>query len=51
MALEEIRFARKHGKDFRRIAVVTDSQWVLWSAWLSQAFVDADISCRGFNLH
>ena len=26
-----------------RIAVVTDSQWVTWSAWLSQTFVKADV--------
>jgi len=43
MAWEEIKFSRSHGGDFRRIAVITDSQWVTWSAWLSQAFVDADI--------
>ena len=24
-------------------AVVTDSQWVTWSAWLSQTFVNADV--------
>ncbi|MCK9283366.1 MAG: STAS/SEC14 domain-containing protein [Rhodocyclaceae bacterium] len=43
MAWEEIRFSRQHPGDFKRIAVVTDSQWVTWSAWLSQAFVDADL--------
>ncbi|MBM3392242.1 MAG: STAS/SEC14 domain-containing protein [Betaproteobacteria bacterium] len=43
MAWEEIKFARAHSHDFVRIAVLTDSQWVTWSAWLSQAFVDADI--------
>ncbi len=25
------------------VAVVTDSQWVTWSAWLSQTFVSADV--------
>jgi hypothetical protein len=25
------------------VAVVTDSQWVTWSAWLSQTFVNADV--------
>lgn len=43
VAWEEIRFSRQHPHDFRRVAVLTDSQWVTWSAWLSQAFVDADL--------
>ncbi|MBS3917034.1 MAG: STAS/SEC14 domain-containing protein [Sulfuritalea sp.] len=43
MAWEEIRFSRAHSHDFGRIAVLTDSQWVTWSAWLSQIFVDADL--------
>ncbi|MBV6476276.1 MAG: hypothetical protein MOGDAGHF_01865 [Rhodocyclaceae bacterium] len=43
MAWEEIKFARAHSHDFGRIAVLTDSQWVTWSAWLSQIFVDADM--------
>ena len=38
---EEIKFSRAHPHDFERIAVITDSQWVGWSAWLSQIFVDA----------
>ena len=43
VAWEELRFSRQHPKDFRRVAVVTDSQWVTGSAWLSQAFVEADV--------
>jgi len=43
MALEEIRFARAHPNDFARIAVLTEDQWMTWSAWLSQLFVDAEI--------
>jgi hypothetical protein len=43
MALEEIKFSRQHGNDFRRIAVLTDSQWVTWSAWLSQVVISADM--------
>ncbi len=43
MAWEEIMFSRAHSHDFGKIAVLTDSQWVTWSAWLSQAFVDADL--------
>ncbi|MDP1606229.1 MAG: STAS/SEC14 domain-containing protein [Rhodocyclaceae bacterium] len=43
MALEEIKFSRTHGGDFRRIAIVTHSQWVAWSTWLEQLFVSADL--------
>jgi len=47
VAWEEIKFSREHPHDFRRIAVLTDSQWVTWSAWLSQIFVDADLRVFG----
>jgi hypothetical protein len=43
VAWEEIKFSRSHGGDFSRIAVVTDSEWVAWSAWLSQVFVESDL--------
>jgi len=43
VAWEEIKFSRQHANDFNRIAVLTDSQWVTWSAWLSQVFVSADV--------
>jgi thiosulfate/3-mercaptopyruvate sulfurtransferase len=43
VAWEDIVFARAHPNDFRRIAVVTQSQWVAWSAWLSQIFVNAEM--------
>ena len=43
MAWEEIKFSRAHSHDFGKIAVLTDSQWVTWSAWLSQTFVEADV--------
>jgi hypothetical protein len=43
VAWEELKFSRAHANDFKRIAVVTDSQWVTWSAWLSQTFVKADV--------
>lgn len=43
MAWEEIKFSRAHSRDFSKIAVLTESQWVAWSAWLSQIFVDADL--------
>ncbi len=43
VAWEDIKFSRAHANDFKRIAVVTDSQWVTWSAWLSQTFINADV--------
>ena len=43
MAWEEIKFSRIHGGDFKRVAVVTDSQWVAWSAWLEKIFVKAEL--------
>ena len=43
VAWEDIVFSRTHANNFKRIAVVTDSQWVSWSAWLSQIFVRADM--------
>ncbi|MDR2881678.1 MAG: STAS/SEC14 domain-containing protein [Azoarcus sp.] len=43
LAVEEIRHTLRHAHDFRRIAILTDDQWVTWSAWVSQFFVDAEI--------
>jgi hypothetical protein len=43
VAWEDIVFARAHANDFRRIAVLTHSQWVAWSAWLPQIFVQAQM--------
>ena len=43
VAWEEVQFARAHAHDFGKIAVLTESQWLTWSAWLSQIFVDADV--------
>lgn len=43
VAWEDIVFSRAHANDFERIAVLTNSQWVAWSAWLSRIFVDAEI--------
>jgi hypothetical protein len=36
-------FRREHNHDFTKIAIVTDNQWLTWTAWLSRIFVDADI--------
>jgi hypothetical protein len=43
VAWEDIVFARSHPNDFKRIAVLTHSQWVAWSAWLAQIFVRAEM--------
>lgn len=43
VAWQEIRFARQHARDFDKIAVVTDDQWVQWSAWLTRIFTDAEM--------
>lgn len=43
VAWEEIRFSRAHAADFARVAVVTDSQWMVWSAWVTRLFVEAEI--------
>lgn len=42
VAWEDIVFSRAHPDDFHRIAIVTNSQWVTWSAWLTQVFVNAE---------
>jgi hypothetical protein len=43
VAWEDIKYTRSHPNDFGRIAVVTNSEWVIWSAWLSQMFINADL--------
>lgn len=43
VAWEEIRFAREHRYDFRKIAVVTGDEWMVWLAWLNKAFVDGEL--------
>ena len=43
VAWEDIKYTRSHPDDFDKIAVVTHSQWMIWSAWLSQMFVNADL--------
>jgi len=43
VAWEDIKYTRSHPDDFGKIAVVTDSEWVIWSAWLSQMFTNADV--------
>lgn len=43
VAWEEIRFAREHRYDFRKIAVVISDEWMIWIAWLNRLFVAAKI--------
>lgn len=43
VAWEEIKFSRQHAHDFQRIAILTNDEWITWSAWISQLFVDADV--------
>lgn len=43
VAWEEIKFTREHQYQFGKIAVVTDNQWITWTAWLQRFFLEADI--------
>lgn len=43
VAWEEIRFSRAHARDFRRIAVITNDEWMTWATWVARFFVDADV--------
>ena len=43
VAWEEIKFSKAHGHDFGRIAVLTSSQWVAWSAWLTRIISHAEL--------
>ena len=43
VAWEEIRFAREHRYDFRKIAVVTSDEWLVWIAWLNRLIVDGEV--------
>lgn len=40
---EELKFTRAHEREFNKIAVVTENQWLTWTAWLQRFFVNADI--------
>ncbi len=43
VAWEELRYTLSHAHTFHRIAVVTHTQWALWSAWIPRAFGDAEV--------
>jgi len=42
-AIEDIRFTREHARDVGRIALLSDSESVVWTALLSRLFVDPEI--------
>ena len=41
--IEELRFAHKHATDFRKIAIVSESEFVNWGACVPGIFVDAEV--------
>jgi hypothetical protein len=43
VALEDIKFTRQHRRDVGRIAILSDREWVKWTALLSQLFMDAEL--------
>ena len=43
VAWEELRFSREHANQFNKIAIITNNQWLTWSAWLNRLFMDAEI--------
>ena len=47
VAWEDIVFSRAHADDFTRVAVLTDSQWVAWSTWLSKFVISAELRVFG----
>src|SRR5512144_2898909 len=42
VAVEDIRFTRKHAKDIGRIEILSDRDSVAWTALLSQWIVDTE---------
>jgi hypothetical protein len=43
VAWEELKFSRDHRYDFRKIAVVTTDEWMVWIAWLNRLIVDGEV--------
>jgi hypothetical protein len=43
VAWEEIKFTRAHAHHFRRIAVVSATEWAPWLSWVSAAFTYAEV--------
>jgi hypothetical protein len=44
VAWEDMKFVRAHTRDFRRTALVTDNQWISWSAWISRVFANTELA-------
>jgi hypothetical protein len=40
---EEIKFNREHRYDFRKIAVITGDEWMVWIAWINSLLVDGEL--------
>ncbi len=40
---DDIRFARKHARDFERIAIVGENSWMHWMTGLAKLFLYADV--------
>lgn len=40
----ELQFVRDHRQAFDRVAVITDNQWLSWTGWISNLFIDADVA-------
>jgi hypothetical protein len=43
VAWEDIKFTRQHRLELGKIAVVTASRWIAWSAWLTGLFGGGEI--------
>lgn len=43
VAWEEIKFMRDHGSEFNKVAIVTDDEWQVWGAWVSNLFTNANV--------
>lgn len=43
VAWEELKFTHDHQYQFGKVAIVTDNQWITWSAWLQRFFFEADM--------
>ena len=42
-AWAELKYSKHHPHEFGKIAVVSNDQWVAWTAWLSNIFVEAEM--------
>jgi len=43
VALEDIRFTREHARDVGRVALLSETDSVVWAALLSRLFMQSDI--------